>query len=89
MDCHISKENYFSKQFFVVKALTNLIRGVNMQDKVLKCLEKWLKDENNSKLVLASKLGYRSSTVVDHWLKRKRLPSYTIKPLAEIIGVKI
>lgn len=60
-----------------------------MQDKVLKGLEKWLQNEKNSKLTIALKLGYRSSTTIDHWISRKRIPPYSIKPLAEIIGVKI
>lgn len=60
-----------------------------MQDKVLKSLVKWLKEEKNSKSLLASKLGYKSSTVVDQWIKRQSIPSYTIRTLADILGVKL
>ena len=52
----------------------------------IKMLKEWLEKPENTKVKLASALGYNSSTVVDQWLKRKRIPKHAQARLIKIIG---
>jgi polyhydroxyalkanoate synthesis regulator phasin len=51
-------------------------------------LKKWLKTGSNSKVKLATLLGYKSSTVVDQWIRRGRIAERQKMQVAKIINRK-
>jgi len=53
--------------------------------KELRAIKRWLKKDGNTEALLASRLGYKSSTVVAMWFKRKNVPEYMRARLEEAI----
>lgn len=47
-----------------------------MKKDLLKLIKKWLAHPGNSKVELAFKLGYRSSSTINNWLARGRVPEH-------------
>lgn len=48
----------------------------------------WSKDKKNSMAKLAVKLGYKSSTAINMWLKRGKIPEWQQRKVANIIKAK-
>jgi hypothetical protein len=54
--------------------------------KELSALKRWLKKDGNSEADLASALGYKSSTTINMWIKRQRIPKHMRQRVMEIVG---
>lgn len=53
--------------------------------KEIKAVKEWLKKENNTKALLAARLGYTSSMSVHMWIKRNSIPGHMKKRVMEEI----
>lgn len=51
---------------------------------MLKELKHWLKQDGNSTIKLAYMLNYKTSTTINNWIARKRIPNYMEPILKEI-----
>ena len=50
----------------------------------MQTLKKWLKQPGNSKAKMATLLGYESSTTINNWLTRGRIPKREIERVEKI-----
>lgn len=58
------------------------------QKQIIRLLNDWLKQKGNTKAKLAKKLGYKTHTTINNWIKRKSIPSYRLNDiLKEITNV--
>ncbi len=58
------------------------------KDELILKLETWLSKDGNSKLILASKLGYKSSNTIQMWLYRGSIPEWQRYRVDQIISSK-
>lgn len=56
--------------------------------KELVAIDRWLNKKGNTKALLAAKLGYSSSSVVQQWFRRNRIPAHMEKRIMEAINVR-
>lgn len=57
--------------------------------KLIREIRKWLGEgESNSMALLAARLGYRSSSTIDHWLHRGSIPESKWEQIISIIEPK-
>ena len=54
--------------------------------KELRAINRWLKKEGNTEALLASRLKYRSSTVITMWRKRNSVPEHMKLRLKEALA---
>jgi hypothetical protein len=52
---------------------------------LLKKMIAWLKKPGNTEAKLAVLLGYRDAAPVKAWVRRKRIPSYRIEQVTQIV----
>lgn len=48
-------------------------------------IKKWLKYPGNTKIELAYKLGYKSSSAISNWISRGNVPTYMHQRVEEIL----
>ena len=58
------------------------------EHKVFNDLVIWLEKSGNSRVSLASRLGYKSSNAIQMWLKRGYIPERQLQSVANIIKSK-
>jgi hypothetical protein len=52
---------------------------------ILTALKSWLKKPGNSEAKLAVLVGYRDAAPIKAWIRRKRIPSYRIEQVTQIV----
>lgn len=53
---------------------------------IIKAIKKWLKTKGNTKIELAFRLGYKSSSTINNWINRGSVPEYMLQRVREIVG---
>jgi len=56
--------------------------------KDIAALKKWLNQPDNTKTKIASKLGYKSTMAIHHWIERGKLPGPRRNEILKLIGIK-